>query len=108
MIKLFSVISPDEISSLIKKLEINDISSMDYREILSELEIDQSSKSIKVEEFIKKLHSNKSSNKHINKLYKMLNNQLCTKAEKILIKLKCLRNKCYFNNDEESQKEFDW
>lgn len=102
------MISQEEISSLIKKLEINDISSHDYNEILSELEIDQETKSIKVEEFLKKIHSNKSSNKHINTLYQKLNNQLCTKAEKILMKLKTLRNKCIFHNDEESQKEFDW
>ena len=89
-------------------MEINDISSHDYKEILSELEIDQNTKTIKVEEFIKKIHSNKSSNKHISTLYQKLNNQLCNKAEKILMKLKSLRNKSYFNNDEESQKEFDW
>jgi len=72
------------------------------------LKIDQNTKAIKVEEFLKKIHYDKSSNKQILSLYQKLNNQLCTKTEKIIMKLKNLRNKCVFSKDEESQKEFDW
>lgn len=93
---------------MIQKLKISDISTNDYVEILNELDFNQNKKAIKVEEFLKKIQSNKSSNKHINSLYQKLNDQLCTKAERIIMKLKSLRNKCIFNNDEESQKEFDW
>lgn len=93
---------------MIQKLKISDISTNDYFEILNELDFNQNTKAIKVEKFLKKIQSNKSLNKHINSLYQKLNDQLCTKAERIIMKLKNLRNKCIFNNDEESQKEFDW
>ncbi len=93
---------------IFKKLNINDITSNDYNEILTKLEINTDTNSIKIEEFLNKIKSNKNSNKHIELIHNKINNHLCTKADIILIKLKKLRNKFIINNDEESQKEFDW
>jgi Ca2+-binding EF-hand superfamily protein len=98
-------IEESDLESLVEKMKLT-ICKEDVQNLFNYLDLDKTGK-VSLETFVDKILSSQES-KNENDFFKSINDQLTTKAERIIIKLKQLRDKVVYANDKESMDDFDW
>ena len=101
-------IEKSDLEQLIQKMQVK-IETDDLNNIFNELDVDNNGKvsvTTLMEHILKKNQENEGRD-HEN-LFKKINDQLTTKSERIILKLKKLKEKAAFKNDAESLEDIDW
>lgn len=101
----------DDIYSVMEKLKLSqiEISKEKAQLIFDELDHNKKGK-IKSADFIEQIIGNKKleSNEELNMFMDQVNESLITKSERVIEKLKKIKNKAWLAGDNESQDEIDW
>ncbi len=106
-------IEEKDLESLIESMKLT-INQEDVKNIFNKLDTDMTGK-VSLETLLESV-KNAQSSKDLNNLnensysyvFRSLNENLTTKSERIITKLKKLKEKAYFNCDKESQTEINW
>jgi Ca2+-binding EF-hand superfamily protein len=97
-----------DLEQLIQKMQVK-IETEDLNNIFNELDVENNGKvsvSTLMEHILKKNQENEG--RDYENLFKKINDQLTTKSERIILKLKKLKEKAAFKNDAESIDDLDW
>jgi hypothetical protein len=95
-------ITEDTIWLLIEKLNLNEqIDKNLAKELFLELEVDKT-------KFVDYINKNSFSDKAYKSFYETINEQLLSKSEKIILKLKKIREKEHIKNDKTSLRDINW
>jgi Ca2+-binding EF-hand superfamily protein len=99
-------IEEEDITQIFEKMNVT-IDNDETTKIFQDLDVENTGK-VKIEKFVEAVTlSQKASSTHTGVL-KKINDELTTKSERIIIKLKNLKNRATFCSDSQSLDDIDW
>jgi hypothetical protein len=99
-------IEKSDLEQLIQKMHLN-IETEDLNKIFNQLDLDSSGK-VSVSSLVEHVLKKENEGRDLEHIFKKINDQLTTKSERIILKLKKLKEKAAFRNDAESLDDLDW
>jgi hypothetical protein len=99
-------IEKSDLEQLIQKMHLN-IETEDLNKIFNQLDLDSSGK-VSVSSLVEHVLKKENEGRGLEHIFKKINDQLTTKSERIILKLKKLKEKAAFRNDAESLDDLDW
>jgi Ca2+-binding EF-hand superfamily protein len=99
-------IEQDDIKHIFEKMKIT-IDSEEAQKIFQDLDPDKTGK-VKMEKFVEAITLSQKSQSSYSNILKQINDGLITVSERIIMKLKKLKNKATFTSDMESLEDIEW
>jgi hypothetical protein len=99
-------IEQEDITQIFEKMNIT-IDNIEAQKIFQDLDADKTGK-VKFEKFVEAITLSQKGQSTYSNALKLINDSLVTVSERIIIKLKKLKNKASFTSDVESQEDIDW
>jgi Ca2+-binding EF-hand superfamily protein len=99
-------IEKSDLEKLIQRMHLK-IDTNDLNKIFNQLDVDGSGK-VSVSTLVEHVLKKENEGRGLQDIFKKINDQLTTKSERIILKLKKLKEKAAFKNDAESLDDLDW
>ena len=103
----FLVISIDDIKNLTSKLELKDINKNGYELIFNSLDRNKDG-IVSIDEFLESISNRETNPELIERFLDKVNDNLLTTSEIMMIKIKKLKERATYSNDEESLNDLNW
>ena len=99
-------ITQDDITNIFEKMKIT-IDNEEAKKIFQDLDVEKTGR-IKIENFIEAITLSQKNSTPYSSLLKQINDELTTVSERIITKLKKMKQKATYSSDTESLEDIDW
>lgn len=99
-------IEQEDITQIFEKMNIT-IGNEEAQKIFQDLDVEKTGK-VKIEKFVEAITLSQKGQSSYSNVLKQINDGLVTVSERIILKLKKLKNKAVYTSDRESLEDIDW